>query len=102
LARYHFENQNYRQAVKAAQRALKLNGRKDGGSVQAILGKSLEKTQEFAKAIPELKKAEKMSPEDEKINFSLSGCYQKTDQIQLMNRELDKAFAKLKRRLRGF
>lgn len=102
LARYHFENQNYRQAVKAAQRALKLNGRKDGGSVQAILGKSLEKTQEFAKAIPELKKAAKMSPEDEKINFSLSGCYQKTDQIQLMNRELDKAFAKLKRRLRGF
>ncbi|MGA9756353.1 MAG: carbamoyltransferase C-terminal domain-containing protein, partial [Desulfobaccales bacterium] len=95
MARYQFEKKHYRQAIKAVYKSLELNCQEDDINVHAILGMSFEKTHEYLRAIPELKKAEKISPEDEKINISLCRCYQKTNQIQLMNQELEKGYQKL-------
>jgi carbamoyltransferase len=102
LAKYHFGKKNYREAIKAAFKTLELNGREDDVNVHEIIGRSFENTNEFAKAIPELKKAERMSPEDEKINFSLYRCYKNTNHIRLMNQELEKGWQKLKRKRKGF
>ena len=99
LAGYYFQKKNYRKALNAAFKALELNARDDDINIHAILGRSLEKTDQFAKAIPELKRAEKISPEDEKINISLCRCYKNTNQIRLMNQELEKGYQKLKRKL---
>lgn len=102
LAKYHFGKKNYREALKAAFKALELKGKEDDVNVQAIIGRSFEKTNEFAKAIPALKKAERMSPEDEKINISLCRCYKNTNQILLMDQELEKGIQKLKHTREGF
>jgi tetratricopeptide (TPR) repeat protein len=102
LAKYHFGKKHYRKAINAALKALELNCRDDEVNVHAIIGRSFEKTNEFAKAIPELKKAEKMSPEDEMISVSLCRCYKNTNQIRLMEQELAKGYQKLKGKLKGF
>ena len=96
------DKKNYREAVKAAFKAIELKGQEDDVNVHAIIGRSFEKTNEFAKAIPALKKAERMSPEDEKINISLCRCYKNTNQILLMDQELEKGIQKLKHKQEGF
>jgi carbamoyltransferase len=102
LAKYHYENKNYREAIDASERALSLDSREDGVNLHAILGKSYEKVGEFLKAVPELKKAETIDPEDEKISASLVRCYRETSESELMNRELARGFKIVRDRSRGF
>lgn len=102
LAKYYFDKKKYRQALKAALKALELKTRDDDINIHTIIGRSYEKINEFFKAIPALKKAEKMSPEDEKINISLCRCYKNTNKTLLMNQELEKGIQKLKRKAELF
>jgi SAM-dependent methyltransferase len=51
------------------------------------------------KALIELRKAEKMNSGNAKINFMLAGCFKDLGDTERFNKELEKGFLKLKRRL---
>lgn len=101
LAKLHFASGNYRAAIKAALKGRALAGRDGDIDIHAILGLSFEKMDHFSKAIPELRAAERTSPEDRKINLSLAQCYKRTNKPKLAADEVEKAYANLKRALKG-
>ena len=98
----YYENKKYPESIRAAEKALRLNARADGICMHFILGMSYEKMGEYSKAVHELKEAEKVESDSHRINIALVRCYQKMNQIELMNQELDKGYEKLSNKIRGF
>ena len=102
LANHHYTNKEYREAIEAAETAVRLGIPENGANLHFILGMSLLEVDEFDKAIPELREAAKADLNEEKISFSLAKCYRKLNQHELMQLELDKGFRLLSQRLSGF
>jgi len=96
-AQAHFISKQYKETIREANKVIKLNhiaGKMH--RVYLLLGFCYEKLKQYKKAISELKKAEKIDPEEPQINFSLSNCYRKIGQIEQANKEIEKAFLKAK------
>jgi len=97
-AQAHYALGQYNKALALAKETSKLRPEIEEYDGYCFLaGSCLEKGKKYFEAIPELKKAEKINPEEAQINFSLFNCYRKTGQKDLANKELDKFFLKFKK-----
>lgn len=95
-----FINRQYNKAIsihKNMEKFSKVFGLKYRESVFFILGVCYEKLKRYKKAIIELRKAEKINPEEAQINFYLFKCYRCIGQIEQANRELKKGILKFKK-----
>ena len=99
LAKCHHLNGNYREAIEAA---LMSDSTEPGINLHLILGMSYEKIGDFQKAVPELKNAESLDPDNEQINVALTRCYRATNQTALMNQEMLNGYEKAMKRLKRF
>ena len=102
LAKNYYRNGENREAINAAETALRFSPGEDSAGMHVILGQSCERAGEFTRAIPELEVAREIDPDDEKISFSLARCHQKLGHVDLMKQELDKGFKQLNHHLNGF
>ena len=98
LTKCHYANGNYRDAIDAG---LMCDSPAYGTNLHLILGMSYEKNRDFQKAVPELKEAEKLDPDNDEINVALTRCYRATNQTELMDQEIIKGYNKVLKRLKG-
>ncbi|MDP8216452.1 MAG: YcaO-like family protein [Candidatus Kaelpia imicola] len=94
----HFISKQYKKAIEEANKITGLsNTASKMHNVYLILGFCYEKTKQYKKAIRELKKAEKINPEEFQVNLSLSNCYKNIGQTEQANKELEKGVLKFKK-----
>lgn len=92
----YFENGQYDLAISEAKKALTTHSFVEKiYNLHLILASCHLKNKKHQKAINELRKAEKIDPDDEKINFYLARCYKSIQQTERYQEELDKGFRKL-------
>ncbi|MFH0799261.1 MAG: tetratricopeptide repeat protein [Pseudomonadota bacterium] len=97
LTRAYFRLKNYGEAIKKAKKVIELDYKDKEGNIHFLLGFCYEKTKQYKKAIGELKKAQRISPQEPQVNFSLSNCHRNINQIEQSNKELEKGFLKFKK-----
>lgn len=94
---HYYKLGKHKKAITEVRKAIKSDNK--NSVYYEILGASYTKTKQYKEAIGAFKKAEKLNPEKEALNFSLARCYRQIGQINRFDEELKKAMKKRSKEL---